>query len=173
MIQSGRSRVRFPMTSLDFSIDLIFPGALWPCDRSFSDKSEYHKSSRGLQGGWHVRLTTSQPCVRADCLENAGASTSHNHVGLHGLLQKSFTFPYLGRSHGHAKPYEHTTMRTKCAGLPHELREVQGEGRVSLRNCKGEKTDVREGWVAGRWLGSGLQQCSLAGLFKNKLLLSH
>jgi hypothetical protein len=24
----------------------------------------------------------------ADCLENVGASTSHNHMGLHGLLQE-------------------------------------------------------------------------------------
>jgi hypothetical protein len=29
----------------------------------------------------------------ADCLENVGASTSHNPMGLHGLLQEySFTF---------------------------------------------------------------------------------
>jgi hypothetical protein len=25
--------------------------------------------------------------LRADCLENVGASTSHNPIGLHGLLQ--------------------------------------------------------------------------------------
>jgi hypothetical protein len=25
--------------------------------------------------------------LTADCLENVGASTSHNHMGLHGLLQ--------------------------------------------------------------------------------------
>jgi hypothetical protein len=30
MLQAGRSRVRFPMRSLDFSIDLIFPAALLP-----------------------------------------------------------------------------------------------------------------------------------------------
>jgi hypothetical protein len=29
MLKTGRSRVRFPMTSLDFSIDLILPAWSW------------------------------------------------------------------------------------------------------------------------------------------------
>jgi hypothetical protein len=32
MLQAGRSRVWFPMNTLDFSIELIFPAALWPWD---------------------------------------------------------------------------------------------------------------------------------------------
>jgi hypothetical protein len=39
MLQAGSLRVRFPMTSLDFSIDLILPGTLWPL---FMEPSDYY-----------------------------------------------------------------------------------------------------------------------------------
>jgi hypothetical protein len=42
-------------------------------------------STRNLPGGkgWPARKAD----LTADCLENVGASTSHNPIGLHGLLQ--------------------------------------------------------------------------------------
>jgi hypothetical protein len=67
MLQDGRSRVRFPMKSLDFSVDLILSVALWPLRR--------------------VRLKTSPPSVSRLSRENLGASTFHNPMGLHGPLQ--------------------------------------------------------------------------------------
>jgi hypothetical protein len=32
-LQTGRSRIRFPMVSLEFFIYIILPAALWPCGR--------------------------------------------------------------------------------------------------------------------------------------------
>jgi hypothetical protein len=46
MLQTGRSPVRFPMRSLDFSIDLILPAALWP----WSTQSLTEMSTRNLPG---------------------------------------------------------------------------------------------------------------------------
>jgi hypothetical protein len=44
------------------------------------------RSLPGGKGGRLVRLTTLQPSV-SHFVENVGASTSHNPMGLHGLLQ--------------------------------------------------------------------------------------
>jgi hypothetical protein len=55
--------VRFPIKSLDFSIYLILPAALWPGVDSASKRKEYQESSLGVKGGRRVRLITSPPAV--------------------------------------------------------------------------------------------------------------
>jgi hypothetical protein len=61
MVQAGRLRFRFPTRSLNFSIDLILPTALWPWSRF----SLWQKCvpgifrGGGVKGSWRVKLTTS------------------------------------------------------------------------------------------------------------------
>jgi hypothetical protein len=62
MLQSGRSRVRFQMIPLDFSIDLNLPAHYGPEVDSDTKRNEYQEF-HGVKGGRLVRLTTLPPYV--------------------------------------------------------------------------------------------------------------
>jgi hypothetical protein len=70
-----------------FQFTYSFQPHYGPGVASTSNRNEYQESSWGVRGGRRVRLTTLPPSVSRLSIENVGASTSHNPMGLHGLLQ--------------------------------------------------------------------------------------
>jgi hypothetical protein len=48
-LQIGRSLVRFQIVSLDFSIDIILPIALWLRGRLVSNRNEYQEHFLGVK----------------------------------------------------------------------------------------------------------------------------
>ena len=56
------------MVSLEFFIDIILPGKLWPGVDSASNRNEYQEYFLGGKGSWCIGLTNFPPSC-ADCLE--------------------------------------------------------------------------------------------------------
>jgi hypothetical protein len=84
MLHAGRSRVQIPMRWIYFNLRN-------PSSRTVAlglTQPLIGMSTRNIPGGGRcVRLTTLPPCVSRLSRENVGASTSHNSMRLHGLLQ--------------------------------------------------------------------------------------
>jgi hypothetical protein len=66
-LQAGMSRVRFPMVSLEFFIDIFLPAVLWPWDRLNLSHKWTPEICPGGKGVRCIRLTTLRSCD--NCLE--------------------------------------------------------------------------------------------------------
>jgi hypothetical protein len=86
MLQAGRSWVRFPMRWI--LLNLSNPSSRTMALGSTQPLTEM--STRNVPGGKRRparKADNLTPLLSAECLENVGASTSHNSMSLHGLLQ--------------------------------------------------------------------------------------
>jgi hypothetical protein len=88
MLQAARSRVRVPLRSI-FFFNLPNPFSHTMAQESTQPLTEISTriSPVAGEGGRRVRLTTLPPSVSRLSSEIVGTSTSHNPMGLHGLLQ--------------------------------------------------------------------------------------
>jgi hypothetical protein len=87
ILQARGSWVQFLMRQFHFvQFNNSFQSHLGAGVCSSCNRNEYQESSLGVKQDRHIRETTLPPYV-SRCLENVGASTSHNSLGLHSLLK--------------------------------------------------------------------------------------
>jgi hypothetical protein len=77
---------------VNFLIYLIIPAALGPGVYSASNRNEYQELKIIMFLGSKVRRVRKADNLGADCLDNVGSLTSHNPIGLQGLLRGQLYF---------------------------------------------------------------------------------
>jgi hypothetical protein len=88
VLQTGRSRVRDPILSLDFFLSIYLIILIAIDVESAQPLSEMSVSNlpRRVKHSRRVRLTTSPKCL-GDCLENVASMASHNPMGFHFFIR--------------------------------------------------------------------------------------
>jgi hypothetical protein len=87
MLQAGKSRVWIPLRSVDISVDLILLVTLCALGSTQTPTEWSTRNLPRVRGGRPERNADDLTTMCADCLDNVGSLTSHNPIGLHGLLR--------------------------------------------------------------------------------------
>ena len=92
--QAGRSWVQFPMVTLEFFIDIIFPAALWPWGQLSLQEKWIPGIFPGGKGSWCKGMTILPPSC-ANCLETWEPQPPETLRACPGLYRDCFTFTLL------------------------------------------------------------------------------
>ena len=108
-LQVGRSRVRFPMVSLEFFIDIILPAALWPLTEMSTRNISWGVNAAGSYGWqpYHLHVSIVLKSGSLNLLESSGPVQACNGIALPLPYLPHWRPSFHPQTWGRARPWWH------------------------------------------------------------------